>query len=34
MGNASKDVQKQAKYVTTSYTDEGFAKASERFILS
>lgn len=33
MGNASKDVQKQAKYVTTSYTDEGFAKAVEHFIL-
>jgi Cof subfamily protein (haloacid dehalogenase superfamily) len=33
MGNASAEVQKQAQYVTTSYEDEGFANAVERFIL-
>jgi Cof subfamily protein (haloacid dehalogenase superfamily) len=33
MGNASTDVQKQAQYVTTSYEEEGFANAVERFIL-
>ena len=33
MGNASVEVQKQANLVTASYTDEGFAKAMERFIL-
>lgn len=33
MGNASKEVQKQADVVTTSYDDEGFANAVERFIL-
>jgi Cof subfamily protein (haloacid dehalogenase superfamily) len=33
MGNASTEVQKQANLVTDSYTDEGFAKAMERFIL-
>ncbi|MBW4442020.1 MAG: Cof-type HAD-IIB family hydrolase [Plectolyngbya sp. WJT66-NPBG17] len=33
MGNASLEVQKQAHYVTTSYEDEGFANAIERFIL-
>lgn len=33
MGNASKEVQKQADVVTTSYEDEGFANAVERFIL-
>src|SRR5262249_28983071 len=34
MGNASAEVQRQANYVTTSYDDEGFANAVERFILS
>jgi hypothetical protein len=34
MGNASAQVQHRAKYVTTSYEDEGFANAVERFILS
>ena len=33
MGNASEEVQKQADFVTTSYEDEGFANAVERFIL-
>jgi Cof subfamily protein (haloacid dehalogenase superfamily) len=33
MGNASPEVQQQAQYVTTSYEDEGFANAVERFIL-
>jgi hydroxymethylpyrimidine pyrophosphatase-like HAD family hydrolase len=33
MGNASKDVQRQATYVTASNEDEGFAKAVEEFIL-
>lgn len=33
MGNASPDVQAQAKFVTTSNEDEGFAKAVEAFIL-
>ncbi len=33
MGNASPEVQKQARYVTASYNDEGFAKAIERFVL-
>jgi hydroxymethylpyrimidine pyrophosphatase-like HAD family hydrolase len=33
MGNASPDVQRQADFVTTSYNDEGFAKAIEWFIL-
>lgn len=33
MGNASTEVQKQAQYVTTSYEEEGFANAVERFIL-
>ena len=34
MGNASPEVQQQAQYVTTSYEDEGFANAVERFILT
>ena len=34
MGNASAAVQQSAHYVTTSYDDEGFANAVERFILS
>jgi len=34
MGNASSEVQHAAQYVTTSYEDEGFANAVERFILS
>ena len=33
MGNASAEVQKQANFVTTSYEDEGFANAVERFVL-
>jgi Cof subfamily protein (haloacid dehalogenase superfamily) len=33
MGNASPDVQKQARFVTASYKDEGFAKAVERYVL-
>jgi len=33
MGNASKEVQQQADYVTTSNDDEGFANAVEQFIL-
>lgn len=33
MGNASTEVQHRAQYVTTSYEDEGFANAVERFIL-
>ncbi|HEX5323303.1 MAG TPA: HAD hydrolase family protein, partial [Capsulimonadaceae bacterium] len=32
MGNASPEVQAQATKVTTSYEDEGFANAVERFI--
>ena len=34
MGNASHEVQKAARRVTTSNEDEGFANAVERFILS
>jgi len=33
MGNASAEVQKQARHVTASYNDEGFAKAVERYVL-
>ncbi|MEC4811691.1 MAG: Cof-type HAD-IIB family hydrolase [Scytonema sp. PMC 1069.18] len=33
MGNASQEVQRAAKYVTTSNEDEGFANAVERYIL-
>src|SRR5215468_2048438 len=33
MGNASPEVQKQANFITTSYEDEGFANAVERFVL-
>lgn len=33
MRNASLDVQKQARFVTTSSENEGFAKAMESFIL-
>ncbi len=33
MGNASPEVQAQANLVTDSYSDEGFAKAMEKFIL-
>ena len=33
MGNASDEVKAQAKAVTESYNDEGFAKAMERFVL-
>lgn len=32
MGNASPDVQGQAKFVTTSNEEEGFANAVEAFI--
>jgi Cof subfamily protein (haloacid dehalogenase superfamily) len=34
MGNASPEVQQAAHFVTTSYEDEGFANAVERYILS
>ena len=34
MGNASAEVQQAAHSVTTSYEDEGFANAVERYILS
>jgi Cof subfamily protein (haloacid dehalogenase superfamily) len=34
MGNASDEVKAQAKAVTDSYNDEGFAKAMERFVLA
>jgi Cof subfamily protein (haloacid dehalogenase superfamily) len=34
MGNASAEVQQSAHFVTTSYEEEGFANAVERFILS
>ncbi len=33
MGNASPEVQKQARFVTTSSEDEGFARAMESFVL-
>lgn len=33
MGNASPDVQREAKAVTDSYEDDGFAKAVERYLL-
>jgi Cof subfamily protein (haloacid dehalogenase superfamily) len=33
MGNASPEVQKQARFVTDSYNDEGFANAIERYVL-
>lgn len=33
MGNASPEVQKQARFVTASYEDEGFAKAVEHYVL-
>jgi Cof subfamily protein (haloacid dehalogenase superfamily) len=33
MGNASEEVQRQARFVTASYNDEGFAKAVERYVL-
>jgi hydroxymethylpyrimidine pyrophosphatase-like HAD family hydrolase len=33
MGNASPDVQRLATFVTTSFGEEGFANAVERFIL-
>jgi Cof subfamily protein (haloacid dehalogenase superfamily)/beta-phosphoglucomutase family hydrolase len=34
MGNASREVQRAAKYVTTSNEDEGFAHAVDRFVLN
>jgi hydroxymethylpyrimidine pyrophosphatase-like HAD family hydrolase len=33
MGNAKPDVQCAAAFVTTSNTEEGFARAMERFVL-
>lgn len=33
MGNAHSEVQRAAAFVTTSNTDEGFARAMERFVL-
>src|SRR5581483_3488767 len=33
MGNASPEVQRTARHVTTSNRDEGFANAVDRFIL-
>jgi hypothetical protein len=33
MGNANADVQRAAVFVTTSNTEEGFARAMERFVL-
>jgi transaldolase len=33
MGNASDDVKRQAHFVTTSYSEEGFANAVEQYIL-
>jgi len=33
MGNASPEVQGQARFVTASYNDEGFAKAVEQYVL-
>jgi Cof subfamily protein (haloacid dehalogenase superfamily) len=33
MGNASTEVKRQANYVTASNTDDGFARAIERYIL-
>ena len=33
MGNASAAVQRQARYVTVSNRDDGFAKAVERYVL-
>ena len=33
MGNASKEVQAEANFVTASNEDEGFAQAIERFVL-
>jgi Cof subfamily protein (haloacid dehalogenase superfamily) len=33
MGNASPEVQRTARHVTTSNTDEGFANAVDRFVL-
>jgi hydroxymethylpyrimidine pyrophosphatase-like HAD family hydrolase len=33
MGNASHEVQRSARYVTTSNDEDGFARAMERFVL-
>lgn len=33
MGNGESDVQHAARFVTASNTDEGFARAMERFVL-
>jgi hydroxymethylpyrimidine pyrophosphatase-like HAD family hydrolase len=34
MGNASKEVQAEANFVTASNEEEGFARAIERFVLN
>ena len=34
MGNAGSDVKRAASFVTTSNSEEGFANAVERYILS
>ena len=34
MGNASKEVQAEANFVTDSNEEEGFAHAIEKFVLS
>lgn len=34
MGNASAEVQREADFVTSSYGDEGFANAVERFVMA
>ena len=34
MGNASSEVQRAARMVTTSDQDEGFANAVERYVLN
>jgi hydroxymethylpyrimidine pyrophosphatase-like HAD family hydrolase len=34
MGNASKEVQAEANFVTASNEEEGFAQAIERFVLN
>jgi hydroxymethylpyrimidine pyrophosphatase-like HAD family hydrolase len=33
MGNAGREVQRAARYITTSNEEEGFANAVERFVL-
>ena len=34
MGNAEDEVKSQAKFVTDSYENEGFAKAMEKYVLT